>query len=54
MKDEESMDQLAEVMEQLVSDLRQMKQQIAAMRRYLRDEGYGDDDPPGPEDLDDD
>lgn len=42
--EEETGDDLAMIMERLVSDLREMKAQINAMRRYLRDEGFGEDD----------
>lgn len=54
MTDDESLEGLLATVERLARDVRELKEALRDVRRYLRDEGYGDDDDRGPEELDDD
>lgn len=54
MKDDESLEGLLETVERLAREIRELKRALSDVRRYLRDEGFGDDSGDGPEDLDDD
>jgi len=51
---EESDEQLLDVVERMQREMHSLRRDLAAMRRYLRDEGYGDDDEDSVTSLDDD
>jgi hypothetical protein len=53
MEDDDG-DRMVKVLEIMRDELAELRKKVAFIERYLRDEGYGDEDPPGPEDLDDD
>lgn len=54
MTDDESLESLLTTVEMLARDIRELKAALREVRRYLRDEGYGEADDEGPESLDDD
>lgn len=53
MEDDDG-DDLVVVIEGVQAEVSRLRKRLAQLERYLREEGYGDEDPAGPEDLDDD